>query len=38
MKLPKIEPPLARGGGFAEGKDGGVVAKNKSKLYTIELV
>ena len=28
-----IKPPLARGGGFAEGKDGGVVANAFSKLY-----
>ena len=33
MKVNRIKPPLARGGGFAEGKDGGVVANDFSKLY-----
>ena len=26
-------PPIARGGGFAEGKDGGVVAKDTDRRY-----
>ena len=36
MKLSIIKPPLARGGGFAEGKDGGVVGLIKANDNSID--